>query len=265
MVNVYALNIENLPDPAEHANMLEHLTPARKEKTMKYRHASDRKRSLGAGLLLLDVLPKFGADSKDIQIAADGKPEVDGIFFNLSHSGSYVICAVGKQPIGCDVEQVKKAPRQVAKHFFCESEIAYIEMQESRLQDEAFFRIWTMKESYMKMTGEGIRLPLNEFEILLCPQTGVAGGALNAYGAITSFEKLTDIEGECIRVRREGKVQPCCIECCELPGYQVSVCFMESDLDRDLDRDSAQKVEFQEFSGLNLLANHFAHGYSFGV
>lgn len=244
MVNVYALNIENLPDPAEDASILAHLTSARKEKIMKYRHVSDRKRSLGAGLLLLDVLPKFGADSQDVQIAKNGKPEVDGIFFNLSHSGSYVICAAGKQPIGCDVEQVKKAPRQVAKHFFCDSEIAYIQMQESGLQDEAFFRIWTMKESYMKMTGEGIRLPLNEFEILLCPSTGAVSEVFDAHGhgAITSLKHITDIEEECIRVRREGQIQPCRIRCCELPGYQVSVCFMENDLERN----SNQEVKFQE-------------------
>lgn len=210
MVQIYALNIEKLPDPAEEPDVLAALAPARREKTMKYCQASDRKRSLGAGLLLLDILPRFGADYKDVCLAADGKPQVDGICFNLSHSGSYVICAVGKQPVGCDVEQVKKAPDRVAKHFFFESEVRYIEKQGDQ-KDEAFFRIWTMKESYMKMTGEGIRLPLDEFEIFL-------------------------LDEEYQRVRRDGKIQPCRIRSYELPGYQVSVCTVESDFAEEIEQ-----------------------------
>ena len=41
-----------------------------------------------------------------------------------------------------------------------ETESAYLKNE----KDE-FFRLWTMKESYVKMTGEGLRLPLNQFEI----------------------------------------------------------------------------------------------------
>lgn len=210
MVNIYALNIEKLPDPAEEPGALAGLAPARREKTLKFRLAPDRKRSLGAGLLLLDVLSKFGADYKEIRLASNGKPEADGICFNLSHSGSYVICAVGEHPVGCDVEQVKKAPGRIAEHFFFKSEIQYIEKQDGPLQDEAFFRIWTMKESYMKMTGEGISLPLNEFEIILLDE---------------EFQK----------VRRGGDIQPCAIRGYKLPGYQVSVCTVESDFAKEIE------------------------------
>jgi 4'-phosphopantetheinyl transferase len=30
---------------------------------------------------------------------------------------------------------------------------------------EQFFTLWTLKESYVKMTGHGVSLPLNEFSI----------------------------------------------------------------------------------------------------
>lgn len=219
MVTVYTFSIENLPDPAGEPGVMARLPKERTEKILKYRCEPDRKRSLGAGLLLLELLPRYGADIKDIRISADGKPEAEGVFFNLSHSGGYVICAVGDRPVGCDVEQVKKAPGQVAEHFFCESEIAYINMAESGRRDQAFFRIWTMKESYMKMTGEGMRLPLNEFEILLSSP-------------------------KAIRVRRAGKLQPCRICCFELPGYQISVCYMGS---KDLEKSPAEEVTLQAF------------------
>lgn len=217
MVNVYALNIEKLPDPAEDPGVLAGLAPARREKILKFRLVPDRKRSLGAGLLLLDVLPKFGIDYKEIRLAANGKPEADGICFNLSHSGSYVICAVGEHPVGCDVEQVKKAPERIAEHFFFEREIQYIQKQDAQKQDEAFFRIWTMKESYMKMTGEGISLPLNEFEIILLDQ---------------EFQK----------VRRDGEIQPCVIRGYELPGCQVSVCTVESDFAKEIELWNEYKI-----------------------
>ena len=43
----------------------------------------------------------------------NGKPIVEGICFNLSHSGDYVICAVSERPVGCDIEQIKEENRVI--------------------------------------------------------------------------------------------------------------------------------------------------------
>ena len=87
MVQLYVLDSRTLPDPAEHPEILEFIGDQRKEKVMKYRQADGRKRSLGAGILLGEILQRFGVSPGKIRIREGGKPEADGIFFNLSHSG----------------------------------------------------------------------------------------------------------------------------------------------------------------------------------
>ena len=99
MVHLYAADTGSLPDPKEAPALLHELDIERKCRIMKYLKAEDRKRSLGAGLLLNRVLPRYGASPDAVRAGADGKPEVEGIFFNLSHSGHIVICATAEKEV----------------------------------------------------------------------------------------------------------------------------------------------------------------------
>lgn len=201
MVHLYAANTDKLPDPKENPALLDELDTGRKCRIMKYLKAEDRKQSLGAGLLLNRILPRYGASPAGLRIGADGKPEVEGIFFNLSHSGSIVICATSEKEVGCDTEKIVKAPEGVAERFFCPSESEYINACIGVERDRRFFRIWTMKESYVKMTGEGMSL---------------------------AFDRFTVLPGsEKIKVCRDGKFLSCHIMEYDIPGYKVSVCANE--------------------------------------
>ena len=66
--------------------------------------------------------------------------------------------------VGCDIEKNANAPLEVAEHYFYHSELAYIKAAKNK--DKAFFTLWTLKESYMKMTGRGMSLPLDSFEVI---------------------------------------------------------------------------------------------------
>ncbi len=72
-----------------------------------------------------------------------------------------MIGVASDMPVGCDIEKMEKAPLEIADRFFYGSEKAYI--LNHRDKDFAFWQMWTLKESYMKMTGEGMSLSLDKF------------------------------------------------------------------------------------------------------
>lgn len=79
-------------------------------------------------------------------------------YFNLSHSGEYVVCAVSDQEIGADIQQcVSVDVERLARRFFsaeeCRALAAYETEHEKR---QFFFRQWARKEAYGKLIGEGI-------------------------------------------------------------------------------------------------------------
>ena len=103
-----------------------------------------------------------------------GKPYWDGIplFFSLSHSGDLVGLAVSEQEIGLDVQKVTGADwKKLAERFFAEEEQKELEKlceTSEELGRKEFFRLWCQKESYGKLTGEGVlpylRKKTTEFE-----------------------------------------------------------------------------------------------------
>lgn len=92
----------------------------------------------------------------EIDYNSQGKPYFllfREIFFNISHSSNYVVCAIGDKPVGIDIEGGRKGRQNLARRFFDRAESDWIEEAES---DERFFRIWTLKEAYGKATGCGV-------------------------------------------------------------------------------------------------------------
>lgn len=208
MVYIYAADVSNLPDPKEFPEYMEGLPEERKQKTLRYVQEKDRKQSLGAGLLLKYVLNRHGVKYENIRIRENGKPESDEICFNLSHSDNMAVCAVSEQKIGCDVEKIKNAPERIAERFFCKDEILHLEKFKDEAKNQEFYRLWTMKESYMKMTGEGMSLALNQFEFVF---------------------------GDFVKVVRDGKICSCFIKEYELPEYKLTVCAEEAEFAENIE------------------------------
>ena len=128
--------------------------------------------TLAAGLLLRHALKDAAdIDLKTAEVTQNqyGKPILADteIHFNLSHSGERVICALSDRPIGADIQRVEAEPRlKLARRFFQPDEVAYIRSWPDLAQQAAAFcRLWALKESALKFTGLGLRLPLDEFEI----------------------------------------------------------------------------------------------------
>ncbi len=212
MIKVYMTDVSNLPDPKNTPQTMVGLPKERKEKILRYIQPEDRRLSLGAGLLLKYVLLRYGVEYKNIRYGENGKPMLDDIYFNLSHAQDMAVCAVSNKPVGCDVEKIEKAPMEVAERFFYKKELEYLRKFQAEEQDQEFFRLWTIKESYMKMTGEGMSLPLDQFEVSI---------------------------HDSVQIYRNGEKCDCSVKEYEIPGYKCAVCGEE-------DRFAAKTV-FVEF------------------
>lgn len=104
-----------------------------------------------------------------------GKPYLEnetGLHFNLSHAGDLMLLAVSCQPIGIDVEQPrdKLEPLDIAASMFAPAEYQALASLPKSQQNEAFFRIWTRKEAFIKALGEGLSYPLDGFVVSLTPE-----------------------------------------------------------------------------------------------
>jgi 4'-phosphopantetheinyl transferase len=87
------------------------------------------------------------------------KPEFENdanIFYNVSHSGYFILIAVSNSEVGVDIERAN--PRflytDVLKQSFNTAEIEHITTSANPV--DVFFDLWTRKESLTKATSKGI-------------------------------------------------------------------------------------------------------------
>jgi 4'-phosphopantetheinyl transferase len=107
-----------------------------------------------------------------------GRPHDDSrICFSVAHSGEVALLAFTRiREVGVDVERVRGDldVDAIAHRFFSPHEQKQLAAVASDDKVEAFFRCWTRKEAYVKAKGEGLWLPLDQFDV------SVAAGSDNA-------------------------------------------------------------------------------------
>lgn len=108
----------------------------------------------------------------NVEISEKGKPyftDYPQIHYNIAHSGQYAVCVVSDHNVGIDIEGLRKSKDAIgiAKHFFSPDECSWLNIADSgsvysvkNLSEEElhsrFLRLWTLKEAYAKVTGDGI-------------------------------------------------------------------------------------------------------------
>lgn len=169
MIYQYGINIEGIQDFSGMGALWDCISEERKIRIEKSHVVKDKIRCLFAESLLRYILKKqYGFSNREIQIASTphGKPYLQNcehIFFNVSHAGEWVVCAVGDSPIGVDVEYIQECHLPCAYRLFSEYEIQLLEKHSGLEQVELFYKIWTLKESYVKKIGLGLRCALETF------------------------------------------------------------------------------------------------------
>ena len=170
---VYTADLSPLQDPGTFERLLGAVPEYRREKAMRFKFPSGRMQSLGVGLLLKQACRDAGIEGadKEVVLGENGKPAFRNhpeIHFNLSHSKTRVMCVLSPYEAGCDVEYVRVGRSRLAERFFKEGETRWIHsFAEGEAQDEAFCRLWTLKECYMKVTGRGMSLSPDKFSLTL--------------------------------------------------------------------------------------------------
>lgn len=201
MVYVYAADIRNLKDPKKYPELLQNLTSKDKTEILDSRYINKRIGYLGLALLLKEVFSRHKISDSVCLADIYKNPILDKFYISFSSSKNLIICAVSEHEIGCDIEKIREAPQNLPTIYFSKLERDYLKSFQSQYIDEEYYRLYTLKESYIKMTGEQIARPAKTFEVVI---------------------------GEDIEIYRNDQTEICWIEEYYIPGYQLSVCSKDS-------------------------------------
>ncbi len=166
----------------------------RKEKAVRIKEYKNMVRSAVAGALIQIAYKEFCVENDyayngETELPAqlhyiygvNGKPAIEDVpdfCFSLSHSGDYVIIAVCDRSVGIDIQEYRhqKAMKSIADNVFTEKEKAYLESDTSSdMYTKRFFQIWSAKEAYIKMTGEGLLRDFKSFDVNIESMTVIGG------------------------------------------------------------------------------------------
>ncbi|MES2252411.1 MAG: 4'-phosphopantetheinyl transferase superfamily protein [Pseudomonadota bacterium] len=117
------------------------------------------------------------------QYTERGKPyvPVNGVEFNISHSGDFALIGVSRHKIGVDIEKMKpnRNFKGLAAAVLSDDEKAWVFEQDTR---QRFYQLWTLKEARLKCDGEGIagHFPAATFDVN-------KGWGYDGYGINTNF------------------------------------------------------------------------------
>lgn len=144
------------------------LLPEKLQKRIgRFKRWEDAHACLYGRLLLMRALETFKADVtlEDIRYSQYNRPYIDieGIDFNISHAGCYVLCTItDRGKIGVDVEEIKYISIDDFKNQFTPKEWDCLVDSENELR--VFYEIWTKKEAIVKADGRGLNIPLLNVE-----------------------------------------------------------------------------------------------------
>lgn len=167
MIFQYAINTKKIVSLTQVSDLLNIISEERREKINRLYFLKDKLHSLFVEIILRYALwEQYSINSPYIEFKQSeyGKPSFvhyRDIHFNLSHSGDWVICGIGDTPLGIDVEQIKEMKSLFANRIYTEEESAFIDTSPLEDRPKAFYKIWTLKESYVKNVGMGLGIPFN--------------------------------------------------------------------------------------------------------
>lgn len=152
-----------------------------------------------------------------------GKPYLRDypFYFNLSHSGNYVVCALSRQEVGVDIQQYRRTDidRLADRFFSAEEKDTLKACHDRREREQLFYQLWTRKEAYGKLTGQGIAAVIDKSVL-----PAVEGGLLAVEGAESAMEREKPAIGEKQLSADAEDAPPLFWQEWTLEGYGIALC-----------------------------------------
>ncbi|MBC2582622.1 4'-phosphopantetheinyl transferase superfamily protein [Clostridium sp. DJ247] len=152
--------------------LIKFISQDKRNKIYRFMNNNDKYRALISEILIRTIIhEELNMPNDKICIIKNeyGKPYLKSFknfHFNISHSGDWVVCADDDKPIGIDIEKIQPIEySDLSKRFYTEKECKFIFNSSLNEQLNNFYRIWTLKESYVKADGRGLSIPLKSFSI----------------------------------------------------------------------------------------------------
>jgi 4'-phosphopantetheinyl transferase len=159
------------------------LSPDEHERAARFHFDHHRRHFIAGRGMLRAILGRYlnvPPSQLEFTYSAKGKPSLatslphlqSNLRFNLSHSHELALYALTYgRDLGVDLEHVgrKIEGMQIADRFFSPREVRVLRSLPDHLQREAFFTCWTRKEAFIKARGDGLSLPLDQFDVTLRP------------------------------------------------------------------------------------------------
>ena len=139
----------------DYKNFFIQIKKDKKERIKLLQKENTKKRSILGEILFIKLLNKNNINYNDIEIILNenGKPYIknSNIYYNISHSENYVICAISNHPIGIDIEKIRLINLSTINQYTTSLEKDYISNDSTRALE-----IYTTKEAYIKCIGSNI-------------------------------------------------------------------------------------------------------------
>jgi 4'-phosphopantetheinyl transferase len=160
------------PYPGQHRD----LTGEDRSEAAAYASATARNRFLAARArlrLVLSACTGVPGAKLEFRRGRHGKPALaaERIHFNISHSRDRLLIAVSHAgPVGVDIEHMREIDAGwLARNWFSEREYREWTAMPASARHAAFFHGWTRKEAFIKATGLGLAMPLDQFSVSMDP------------------------------------------------------------------------------------------------
>lgn len=173
---IYIDDYENYSDFLKYDYVVEKL---RYKKFMSYLNKEDKINCILSSLLIKKYCKNNNIKNYCLGLDENNKPYDinNNFYFNISHTDKMVAVAFDKDKVGLDVEKIEQYTTSQLNYTLNEEE-----QSKYNITNELFTKIWTIKESYVKQSGNGL---LSTFNNVIVNYTNDSDVILNLY--INSF------------------------------------------------------------------------------